>query len=174
MWSLYLFIHFEESVYCIPQWLFHFTSLPIVYQVSNFSSIFTNIHYLLFSKLFKKQYFRGIVDLQCCVRFWCTANIFFFIIIYYRILNIIPCATQEDLILYLFYIQQLVSVNPKLQIYPFPPSFPFGNHKFVFYVCESVLCSYYGKQHGGSLKSQIQSYHMTQQSHSWTYIWRKP
>ena len=31
-----------------------------------------------------------------------------------------------------------VCVNPTLLIYPFPP-FLFGNQKFGFYVCESVL-----------------------------------
>ena len=29
-----------------------------------------------------------------------------------------------------------VYINLKLPIYPFP--LPFGNHEFVFYVCESV------------------------------------
>ena len=28
-------------------------------------------------------------------------------------------------------------MNPKLLIYPSPP-FPFGNHKFVFYDCDSL------------------------------------
>ena len=31
-------------------------------------------------------------------------------------------------------------VNPKLPIYPSLPSFPFGNQKFIFKVCESVFC----------------------------------
>ena len=33
-----------------------------------------------------------------------------------------------------------VYINPKLLIYPspFPSPFPFGNHKFVFYFCESI------------------------------------
>ena len=40
---------------------------------------------------------------------------------------------------YLFYIQLFVSANliqqtPNLYF----PSFPFGNHKLVFYVCESI------------------------------------
>ena len=43
----------------------------------------------------------------------------------------------------LFYIQQCVCVKPKLLIYPqppppTPPCFLFGNHTFVFKVCESV------------------------------------
>ena len=67
--------------------------------------------------------------------------IFFFrsfsIIGYYKILNIVPCAIQQVLVVYLFYVQQCVSVNPKLLNYP-PPCFPFGNHKFVFNVYESV------------------------------------
>ena len=58
----------------------------------------------------------SIVDLQCCVSFRCTAKwfrytyiyIFFFfrffsIIVYYKILNIVPCAIQSVLV-YLFYI----------------------------------------------------------------------
>ena len=33
-----------------------------------------------------------------------------------------------------------VYINPILLIYPYPHPFPFGNHKYVFYVCESLLC----------------------------------
>ena len=29
-------------------------------------------------------------------------------------------------------------VNPKLLIYPSPPCFPFGAHKFIFKSCKSV------------------------------------
>ena len=41
-------------------------------------------------------------------------------------------------------------------------------------VCGNVnWCSHYGKQYGGSLKSQKQNYHMKQQSSSWAYILKK-
>ena len=53
------------------------------------------------------------VDLQCCVNFCCCTGkwfsythtyiysfIFFPVMIYYRILNIVPCAIQEDLVVY--------------------------------------------------------------------------
>ena len=43
---------------------------------------------------------------------------------------------------YLFYMQQFVSANRKLLIYPSLQPFPFGKHKFVFYVCESVFVLY--------------------------------
>ena len=33
--------------------------------------------------------------------------------------------------------------------------------------------NHYGEQYGGSLENYTQNYHMTQQSHSWTYIWTK-
>ena len=61
---------------------------------------------------------------------------FFSIIVYHRILNVVTGATQYDLF-YLFYIEQFVSANPRLLIY-FPTPFPLGNLEFVFCVCESV------------------------------------
>ena len=54
---------------------------------------------------------------------------------YYEILNIVPVLYSRSLLL--FYTQYSVSINPKFQIYPSPP-FPFGNHKFVFHVCEAI------------------------------------
>ena len=56
---------------------------------------------------------------------------FFSIMVHHRILNIVPCAIQQ------LFVYMCVYVNPELLIYLFPP-FPFGNHKFVFFVCESV------------------------------------
>ena len=62
--------------------------------------------------------------------------IFFFMLfsitIHYKILYIVPHAIQQDLFVYTFYIQQFVSDNPKLLIYPslpFPLS-PFCNLNF--------------------------------------------
>ena len=58
---------------------------------------------------------------------------------YYKILKTVPCTIQQILFVYLFFIQQyFVSFNPTLLIYPPPLSFPFGNHRFVFCVCESI------------------------------------
>ena len=62
---------------------------------------------------------------------------FFSIIRYYNILSIVPCAIQQVLISYVFYIQYCVYVNPNLQIYPFPP-LNTGKHKFIFYFCNSI------------------------------------
>ena len=67
------------------------------------------------------------------------------------------CAIQQVLIVYLFYIQQCISVNPKLIIYPSSP-FPFGNHKFVFYVCVSIYVLYISSF--VSLDSTYKGYHM--------------
>ena len=36
------------------------------------------------------------------------------------------------------YMQQYVSVNPEVLMYPFPPTICFGTYKFVSYVYESV------------------------------------
>ena len=60
---------------------------------------------------------------------------FFSVIVYYKILSTVLCAMQ-DLVVYLFLGSfYLLILN---LIYPAPSSFPFGNHKFVFYVCESI------------------------------------
>ena len=37
----------------------------------------------------------------------------------------------------LFHRNDVLSINPILLISFLPPSFPFSNHKLVFYVCES-------------------------------------
>ena len=57
---------------------------------------------------------------------------------HHRALSRVPCATQWVLVGYLFYKQECVCVNLKLLIYSSPRPFPFGNHKFVFEVCEPV------------------------------------
>ena len=43
-----------------------------------------------------------------------------FLYMYYRVLSRVPCAIQQVLISYLFYIQQCAYVNPNLPIYPSP------------------------------------------------------
>ena len=104
-------------------------------------SLMKTIKFLWFGGFFFNW---SIGDLQCCVRFWCTTNWFgythifffrfFFIIGYSNMLNIIPCAIQQDLVVYLFYIK---AIYQALNLSS-PTHFPFGNHKFVFYVCESL------------------------------------
>ena len=71
-------------------------------------------------------------DIHCYIFFFT----FFSIMVYYRILNIVPCAILGPC---LFCIQQFVSANPKLLIYPPSPLFPCGNHKFGNHI--SVLSS---------------------------------
>ena len=96
-------------------------SLCLVYF--NFSACCQIVHkrfVLLFFLTFKKTFYWNIVDLQCRVSFRCTAKwfsythiythiltfsfIFFSIMVYHRILNIVPCAIQYDLVVYPFYI----------------------------------------------------------------------
>ena len=38
------------------------------------------------------------------IQFYIYIYLFFFIIGYYKILNILPCAVQEDFVVYLFYV----------------------------------------------------------------------
>ena len=61
--------------------------------------------------------------------------ILFQILFHYRLSQDID--VEEVLVVDLSYREWCVSVNPKFLIFPYLSS-PFGNHKFVFYVCESV------------------------------------
>ena len=63
---------------------------------------------------------------------------FFSRIDHYRGLSRVPCTIQQVLISYLFYILQCVYVSPNLPIYP-PHPLSSGNHKFVFYICDSYF-----------------------------------
>ena len=63
--------------------------------------------------------------------------IFFSIMVYYRTLNIVPCAIQQDLVVYPFYIYQFASANSKFPIHP-SPTISLGNCKSVLNVCEPV------------------------------------
>ena len=68
-------------------------------------------------------------------------SVFLQIICHYRLLEdngySFLCCTMYP-VAYLFYTQQFVSLNPIPLICPFPCPLPFGNHKFVFYIYESV------------------------------------
>ena len=93
---------------------------------------------------FNFLFYWSIIDVQC-VSLWYTAKwfiyvcihifcfIFFFIVAYYKIL----CYTVGPCCLSIFCIAVCIcqSQTPNLAL-PFP--FTFGNHKFVFYICESV------------------------------------
>ena len=66
-----------------------------------------------------------LLELYICMYFFRL----FSIISYHKILNILCYAIKQDFVVYLFYI---ISINPKLLIYPLP--FPFG-------LCECQLLS---------------------------------
>ena len=60
--------------------------------------------------------------------------------VYHRILNIVPCAIQSDLVVYPFYIYQFSSANPNLTLHPSPSLFLLGN-RILFCVHDSVSVS---------------------------------
>ena len=109
----------------------HFVYSSIINEPLSASSVF-NFPSLF---IFFFNFYWSIVDLQCCVSFCCTASEsvihvhiyihyffrFFFHIGHYRVLSRVPCAIQQVVISYLFYIQQCVYVNPSLPINPSPP-----------------------------------------------------
>ena len=82
-----------------------------------------NIH--LYIKLYNSVY----ID----ILFFITLSIQ----IYHTIFNTVPYALQQDLVVYLFYIQQFASANSKLPVLSSPTHLPLGN-KSVPSVCKSV------------------------------------
>ena len=84
----------------------------------------------------------------CCTVKWLRYTYIYilfhilFIMVYHRVLNMVPCAVQQDLV-YLSYMWQFASAHPKLRVQP--PSLPLGNRRSVLYVCECVsileICS---------------------------------
>ena len=59
--------------------------------------------------------------------------------VYHRMLNIVPCALQQDLVVYPFFIYYFASTKPKLPIHPFP------HHPLATVLC--VWESYMFPQH---------------------------
>ena len=75
--------------------------------------------------------------------------------VYYRILNIISCAIQQDLLIYFIYsILSLLIQTPNV----FLPHFPFVSHNFVFYICESIFWKY------------VYLYHTLDSTNKWYHI----
>ena len=66
--------------------------------------------------------------------------IFFSIIVYHRILNIVPCAIQQDFVVYPFYVYQFTSANQTPNPTLSHPIF-LGNHRPVLYVSDSISVS---------------------------------
>ena len=68
---------------------------------------------------------------------------FFWIIFPYighcRIVSRVPCAIQQILISYLYYMEYCVYVNPSPYLLPPTSPIPSGKHEFVFYSCLILL-----------------------------------
>ena len=68
-----------------------------------------------------------------------------------RGLTIVPCAIQQELVIDLFYVQQFVSANPKLLIYPFLPLSSlvslFSTSVSLFLFCKLAYLYYFFRFH---------------------------
>ena len=60
--------------------------------------------------------------------------------LYYKILNIVPCAIVPLLFIYFIY-GSVYLIIPDSSFKPHPP-FSFSNHKFVLFVCEAITQSF--------------------------------
>ena len=65
--------------------------------------------------------------------FFCN---FFSIIGYYKILNMVPCASP--CCLSILYIVMYICLSQIPNLFLPPPTFPFDSHKFVLHVCEFI------------------------------------
>ena len=64
---------------------------------------------------------------------------FFSVMVYHKILNIVPCTIYIWALLFIHSIyNSLHLLTPTSQSTPLPPFLPLGKHKSVLYVCESV------------------------------------
>ena len=77
--------------------------------------------YSWFTVLYSFQVYNKLIYLYMFFIYIYSCILFFFrffsIVGYYKILNIVPCAIQYDLVVYLFYTAYCVSANLKLLIY---------------------------------------------------------
>ena len=121
------------------------------------SCVYMGVHYIFFKKLYDHMYvclflfkcnwftilcsfqlYNKVILLYIYLDMYISVYSFHFfsIIVYYKILNIVPCAYSKSwLFIYFIY-----STGHLLILYSkfIPPYFLFGNCKFVFYVCESI------------------------------------
>ena len=109
-----------------------------------------------FLKLFFFKLIFIIVDLQCCIIFLLYNRVnllyihiyplffrFYSHIGHYRVLSRVPCAVQQVLVVYLFYVCQWISINAKFLIYP-PLPFPF-RYSLVCFLCLSYYFCFVNK-----------------------------
>ena len=69
-------------------------------------------------------------------------KIFFSMIVYHRILNVVPCAVYNRTLLFIHSIySRIYLLTPDSRSIPFPLYLPLGKHRSVLFVCESVSVS---------------------------------
>ena len=99
--------------------------------------------------VFHNFFYWSMVDLQCCANLCSTEKwfgythiytffIFFSIMVYPRILNIVPMLYIRTLLFFHSIRNSLHPPNPHLRCIPLPPRLLLSNHKSILHVSESV------------------------------------
>ena len=100
-----------------------------IYTHSSYRYVYIHIHIYVYAYTSLYILYIHSLDMFVCVCVYIYIYIFFSITVYHRILNIVLCAIQEDLVIYPFCILKLTSANPNLPLHPFPNSLPIGSHQ---------------------------------------------
>ena len=141
---LYILLQYLSNHMPIPCWN-NYCRIIAILEIKWYRVI--NIAYLFFSFL---KFCWNRVGLQCCGNVCCTTKWFSYTDThihsssdschtdYHRILGRVLCAIQQVTTGQSFYIPQYAYVSPKPPAHPSLQPVPFGNHKFVFKICESV------------------------------------
>ena len=133
------FSYYPELVYLLFSFLLYhlFKNFKIFITVC-FAFFYWSIVYLVLCLRCTAKWFSYICVCVCeSILYLYSFSDYFSILGYYKILHIIPCAIQQVLVVYLFYILSLylLIVAPNLSS---PHPFLFGNLKFVFCICDCI------------------------------------
>ena len=115
--------HFSTGVSPILNWTEFFFHAFLVFLFFKFFNLF-----FIEVQLNYNVPFAAVQQSDSFIHTYTFFLIFFFIIVYHRVLDIGPCAVQQDLVVYLYTPTCICSSQTPT------PTLPLGNHQYILYV----------------------------------------